>query len=318
MSDANAILEDVDLSHLIFVGGSPRSGTTLVQRLLNAHPDIYGGPEIDLIPSVIKLYGDSVSKIRSGRISAWLDEDDCRRLFRRQLYDLFSCKKGSTGVSLISEKTPSNILVFSELMDLCPDANFIWVIRDPRAVIASMKQVAVRQKKRAGRAVGFVRSLATSCDYVEKCIQAGERALEGRGRLNILYYEDLVSDPASVMDDFLSSLGHRPVELNKLTETTFEAADDKASWIDWYSDEQMRQGIQNSSLEKWRSELSRREVGYVEARLSKCQILSNKYDIADGQSRAATAVQAAFFRGEAILQALPGLLRSVYRRLASA
>lgn len=30
---------------LIFTGGAARSGTTLVQNILDSHPDIVGGPE---------------------------------------------------------------------------------------------------------------------------------------------------------------------------------------------------------------------------------------------------------------------------------
>jgi hypothetical protein len=45
-----------ELGRLVFVGGSPRSGTTLVQRVLNHHPKVYGGPEFDFIPSIAELY----------------------------------------------------------------------------------------------------------------------------------------------------------------------------------------------------------------------------------------------------------------------
>jgi len=45
-----------ELGRLVFVGGSPRSGTTLVQRVLNHYPKEYGGPEFDFIPSIAELY----------------------------------------------------------------------------------------------------------------------------------------------------------------------------------------------------------------------------------------------------------------------
>ena len=42
-------------SRFIFVGGAPRSGTTLVQNMLDSHPDILGGPEFIHIPDIINL-----------------------------------------------------------------------------------------------------------------------------------------------------------------------------------------------------------------------------------------------------------------------
>src|SRR5262245_2335183 len=40
---------------LIFVGGPPRSGTTLVQNMLDCHGEIYGGPEFLHIPDIVQV-----------------------------------------------------------------------------------------------------------------------------------------------------------------------------------------------------------------------------------------------------------------------
>ena len=41
----------------IFVGGSPRSGTTLVQRILASHPNIFGRPEFDFLHAIADIFG---------------------------------------------------------------------------------------------------------------------------------------------------------------------------------------------------------------------------------------------------------------------
>ncbi len=46
---------------IIFVGGVPRSGTTLMRAMLDAHPSIRCGTETHLIPKIIFFRGDIVN-----------------------------------------------------------------------------------------------------------------------------------------------------------------------------------------------------------------------------------------------------------------
>lgn len=39
----------------ILVGGAPRSGTTLLQNILDSHPDIVGGPEFMHLRDFVEL-----------------------------------------------------------------------------------------------------------------------------------------------------------------------------------------------------------------------------------------------------------------------
>ena len=55
--------------------------------------------------------------------------------------DKYNCK-------FYSEKTPWNILVFTGLMELCPGSHFIHIVRDPRAVIASIIKVKAKNKEK--------------------------------------------------------------------------------------------------------------------------------------------------------------------------
>ena len=50
----------------IFIGGSPRSGTTLLQRLLVAHPNISGGAEFGANTMIFKTYGWMRQQIEQG------------------------------------------------------------------------------------------------------------------------------------------------------------------------------------------------------------------------------------------------------------
>lgn len=63
--------------NMLFIGGAPRSGTTLMQRIMGAHSQVYAGPEFDFIPTHInKLRAKMLGSIRSGRIKPIVDECD--------------------------------------------------------------------------------------------------------------------------------------------------------------------------------------------------------------------------------------------------
>ena len=72
---------DFDSSKIFFIGGAPRSGTTLMQRILTSHSLVFGGPEFDLIPSVMKLRNMFHASVDAGRISEFLDHDNVDEIF---------------------------------------------------------------------------------------------------------------------------------------------------------------------------------------------------------------------------------------------
>src|SRR5271157_4464934 len=60
---------------LIFVGGTPRSGTTLVQNILDSHPDVCGGPEFDHIPSIVTVRNMMLESLAKGRTDVFMNRE---------------------------------------------------------------------------------------------------------------------------------------------------------------------------------------------------------------------------------------------------
>lgn len=181
---------------LIFVSGAPRSGTTLVQNMLDSHPDICGGPEFLHIPDIILLRNKLHASIEKKWIDLYCSHEQVDALTSLLIESFLLPLADKHGCVLLSEKSPSSILVFPDLIKMFPAARFINVVRDPRAIVASMLQVGVRAKRKNIRSQKFTRSLTHAIDHVESCFDSGfEASLNAGERLLTVVYEGLVKDP---------------------------------------------------------------------------------------------------------------------------
>ena len=117
----------------IFIVGMPRSGTTLVEQILSAHPDVHGAGEIGLFPSLV-----SPMRGPGGRAfpywTAGLSAADLQRLAQAYLGALEPLGQGK---ARITDKTIANLELLG-LIHLClPNARIIHCRRDPRDVCLS-------------------------------------------------------------------------------------------------------------------------------------------------------------------------------------
>jgi hypothetical protein len=245
-------------ARFIFVGGAARSGTTLVQNMLDSHPDIYGAPEFLHIPDIISLR----KKLRHSIDQKWIDlicsyEDVDRHicsLIESFLYPLAE----QSGRRFVSEKTPNNILVFPELISLFPGARFIHVVRDPRAIIASMLQVGKRAKQRGWNTQDYTHSVSAAIDYIHQCFKTGfvsseiapEKVLE-------VVYERLVANPeyeTKRICEFLKvEWSGRMLRSGELKHPGERAVTNDV----WYDTKSYNRNPEPCEVDKWRSQLSR-------------------------------------------------------------
>ena len=114
----------------IFILGAPRSGTSMIFRLLSAHPEL---------GSLGREGHDMWRKFHHPRRNGWNSDvigngqivEGEREFIRRYLYMHFDQDR-------FVEKTPENCLRLAYLQELYPDASFVFVKRDPREVMSSM------------------------------------------------------------------------------------------------------------------------------------------------------------------------------------
>ena len=247
-------------SRLIFVGGAPRSGTTLIQNMLDSHPLILGGPEFLHLPKVIDLRRELHFSISKGWIDIICTQEDVDNHLRSLIENLFLPLADRSQSEFYSEKSPMNILAFSGLIELFPESYFIHVVRDPRAIVSSMKKVKSRAKSKGLHTPDFTRSLSASISYVKNCFNAGFAASKKfPDKVLTIAFESLLKDPERQTKKICNFIGIdwndsmlRPGEKEHLGELAIT----KNSGEIWYNAKEYYRDPDSQNMEKWQSELT--------------------------------------------------------------
>ena len=115
--DPEKVISDCEDETPVFIVGVPRSGTTLVEQMLDAHPSIFGAGE-----------RGELQMIAGCMAGKQLDEDALNRLSQTYLDRIRSLAPDALR---ITDKMPSNFMVLGEAARLFPHARVIHCVRDP-------------------------------------------------------------------------------------------------------------------------------------------------------------------------------------------
>lgn len=123
---------------LIFIGGVPRSGTTLMRAMLDAHPDIRCGQETRVIPRLLQL---RFHWLKSEKESMRLEQAGITNDVLNSAIAAFTLEiiaKHGEPAQRLCNKDPLLIKMGSYVIDLFPNAKFIFMVRDGRATAHSI------------------------------------------------------------------------------------------------------------------------------------------------------------------------------------
>lgn len=197
----------------IFLFSLPRSGSTLLQRILATHREIATASEPWLLLPLLytlKARGAWADYSHQGMVRAI--EDFCSVLpntkddYRAELAELarrLYAKAAGPGVSpsYFLDKTPRYHLVAAEIVEMFPDARFILLWRNPLAVAASMIETwgAGKWNLYAYR-IDLQVGLANLLDVCSR----------HPGKIHMVNYENLVLRPQETLADIYAYLELAP------------------------------------------------------------------------------------------------------------
>jgi protein-tyrosine sulfotransferase len=251
---------------LVFVGGAPRSGTTLVQLILDAHPAVFGGPEFDCLPDIIQAWRRTAEDHERGRINAFCARIQIDTCFANLIEHLLLPAADRHNARLLSEKTPVNVFAFSGLLQILPQCRAIHVVRDPRAVVASMLKVGKRCREKGGPIADFTQNLQAAIHFTKQCLDAGFAATKlFPGRVHTVVYEALVHQPQPLVERLCSFLelpfDDRMLQPEKKEHPEYDVqirADD-GRW----NEAQGFRAIESSRVDAWRDAFDHDQISAV-------------------------------------------------------
>ncbi|MEM8485191.1 MAG: sulfotransferase [Bacteroidota bacterium] len=180
----------------IFLFSLPRSGSTLLQRILAKHEEVDTAAEPWLLlplfstlrsdgiytnydqNAVVEAVKDFYTAIDGGK-PAFLDE------VRQMALNLYG-RRTQKGATYFLDKTPRYHLVVSEILETFPDARFIFLWRNPLSIIASMLDTWHR---------GHWYLYFFKVDLFEGWARLVEAYTANQDRVLGINYEDLLKNP---------------------------------------------------------------------------------------------------------------------------
>jgi hypothetical protein len=298
----------------VFVVGSARSGTELMVQILNRHPQVMIARETHYFddlrprlgrsatvqpdPAALELADIYFAKLRSGAYGlegteyehvppsvgakAMAVDRGIDAVFEQHCLDqALRCGKPLQALRIWGEKTPRHVFCLTEIAKAFPGARFIFMQRDPRAVIASyrdwqnhfidpktaspaLRKALSDEDRRVRRSFSLGIASLMWCT-AQRAAQRGQAKL-GVERLRIQRFEDLVTQPAREIGQICAFLGIEPC-----------AEMQEVGRINSSYGHQRNSGIDARVATTWQARLDDREIWIIE-RLCAGQRATGRYE----------------------------------------
>lgn len=195
---------------IIWIGGVPRSGTTLMRAILDAHPDVRCGEETRVIPRILAMHKNMMHSVK----------EETRLTQAKITGEVLDSALGAYILSIVAKhgamaprlcnKDPFTLRSVDKLIKIFPQSKFILMIRDGRATAHSIiaRKVTIR-----GFKLGSIQDVIHEWNRAMSSMY-NECKTVGQDRCIMVYYEQLVLHPAQQIRrvlDFLDIRWHDQV-----------------------------------------------------------------------------------------------------------
>ena len=185
----------------VFLVGFPRSGTTLLDRILSGHPDIQVLEEKDTLQDVLRAAVLDDAKLRDFLRLDVVGLAQWRYAYWQRVAEYLPGRRAS---AVFVDKLPLNSVFMPLMQRLFPGGKFIFALRDPRDVVLS----CFMQGFDLNEAMRHFLSLEETARYYAAVMQVGAESAERLGpRVHEVRYEDVVADTESAARRLLEFLG---------------------------------------------------------------------------------------------------------------
>jgi hypothetical protein len=256
----------------IFIVACPRSGTTLLQLMLHAHPRIAIPPETRHLLETYRhriKFGDLTTEKGRAAVANYMFK---RPKFKDLKLDKTAVKKrivdgpGTVGSAIgivlqeyanrydkprWGDKRPLYLNHLPIIFRLFPDAQVINIVRDGRACVASLKRMPWWQEGVIGGMTRWVQSMRKAAEAREKL--RPDQYYE-------LRYEDLVANPRPELERICAFLGEEFDEA--MLEHHRVASEAVPAHKDWHT--RTREGVSTAQVEAWKEQLEPWEIAVFE------------------------------------------------------
>ncbi len=261
-----------------FIVGSGRSGSTLLRVMLSSHPRIVIPPETGYILPLVERFPLEAllteSEIRSAvdimvTHYRWPDmamdrstlEGRVAQLGSPKLRDIldvvYAYHAAREGKPRWGDKTPPYVRILPQLSTLYPEARFIHLIRDGRDVVKSFHSAGWYGPRLPASTKEWKEAIRCAVSYRSSAL--APRILEVR-------YENLVLHTASTLRAVCTFLAE---EFDPAMLRHESGLEEKIPERERHAHRKLARGPEPSDVQRWKSEMSLREIVVAEAHLSK-------------------------------------------------
>jgi len=275
-------IDEIANLHLNFVIGKERSGTTLLQAMLNSHPNIVAPPESRFIMRLYARYSNK--RWTENTIRQFCDELYTEKIFSeywgidknelitsllkfkdRLTYPLV-CKlvfhlHAAQGkqVKMYVDKNPLYYYFIPEINKLYPQAKYVHIVREYHANIVSHKRIITVNMSMADMAYRWLK--------VHEMLEETKKRMPGQWIT--VKYETLVTEPEATMKSVCGFLGVQfdPVMVEKHSSSLYPSFYKNIDTNEGFRKihQNVFQPITTSFIDEWKDKLTDKEVTIIES-----------------------------------------------------